>query len=375
MPNDRCRWPRSRVARLGSVVATFGLIAAGALAWAAGAAPAAAQALDPVDVDAPRAVVVMYHRIGEAKYPSTNIRIEQLEAHIKELTSGKYNVVPLPEVVAALRAKRKLPDRTVAITIDDAFTSVYREAWPRLRAAKLPFTLFLATGQIAREPGGEYMTWDQVREMVKAGVTIGHHSVSHAHLPEQSAARVAEEFDRATAELEKQLGQRLTLQAYPYGETSARVIAQARQRGFLASFGQHSGVLHARDDMHYLPRFALNEAYGSIERFRLIANALPLYATDINPTDPVPAQNPPPFGFTIGDNVPRVNRINCFSSQHGKLAVERLGERRVELRLPTALRPGRTRINCTLPARDGRWRWFGYQFYVPNPKAAPKSPT
>ena len=328
--------------------------------------------MDAVDRDATRAVVIMYHRIGEAKYPSTNIRLEQLEAHIKELTSGKYNVMALPDVVAALQKREKLPDRAIAITVDDAFTSVYRELWPRLRAAKLPFTLFLATGQIAREPGGEYMTWDQIREMMKAGVTVGNHSVSHAHLADQSAARVAEEFTKASETLQKELGVRPQIMAYPYGEASSKVIEAARKAGFVASFGQHSGAIHAGDDMSYLPRFALNESFGSIERFRLVVNSLPLYAKDISPSDPVPQTNPPPFGFTVGDGVPRVNRLNCFSSQHGKLAFERLGERRIELRLPTALRPGRARINCTLPAADGRWRWFGYQYYVPRPKAAPR---
>ena len=346
----------------------------GATLWP-GATAAQAQekkaALDPIDAAASSAVVIMYHRIGETKYPSTNIRLDQLEAHIAEMTSGKYHVLPLTEILGALRDGRKLPDRTLAITIDDAFTSVYREAWPRFRAAKLPFTVFVATGQVAAQPGGKYMTWDQLREMAAAGVIIGNHSVSHAHLADQGEARIAEEFSRAAAVLEKELGHKATIMAYPYGEASNRVIAAAKKAGFIASFGQHSGVLHAGSDRQYLPRFALNESFGTIQRFRLAANALPLYATDISPSNPSPKQNPPPFGFTVGKDIPRLEQLACYSSQHGRLAVERLGERRIEVRLPTALRPGRARINCTLPARDGRWRWLGYQYYMPRPKAAP----
>ena len=45
--------------------------------------------------------------------------LEQLEAHIKELTSGKYNVMALPDVVAALQKREKLPDRAIAITVDN----------------------------------------------------------------------------------------------------------------------------------------------------------------------------------------------------------------------------------------------------------------
>src|SRR3546814_7853295 len=91
------------------------------------------------------AVLLMYHRFGEDALPSTSVRLEQFEAHLAELTSGAYHVMALPEIVARLAAGAPLPERTVAITIDDAALSVYREAWPRLKAAKLPFPLFDST--------------------------------------------------------------------------------------------------------------------------------------------------------------------------------------------------------------------------------------
>ena len=48
---------------------------------------------------ADHAVIIMYHRFGENSIPSTNIRLDQFEAHLKELTSGRYNVIPLADVV------------------------------------------------------------------------------------------------------------------------------------------------------------------------------------------------------------------------------------------------------------------------------------
>src|SRR3546814_10885194 len=68
----------------------------------------------------------------------------------------------LPEIVARLAAGAPLPERTVAITIDDAALSVYREAWPRLKAAKLPFTLFVSTEPLDRGFTGS-MSWAQLR--------------------------------------------------------------------------------------------------------------------------------------------------------------------------------------------------------------------
>ena len=34
------------------------------------------------------AVVFMYHRFGESETPSTNIRLDQFERHIEELSTG-----------------------------------------------------------------------------------------------------------------------------------------------------------------------------------------------------------------------------------------------------------------------------------------------
>src|SRR5437762_8991612 len=71
------------------------------------------------------AVIIQYHRFGEDDVPTTNIRLAQFEAHLAELKKSKYTVLPLADVIAALREGRALPDRTVAITIDDAYTSAY----------------------------------------------------------------------------------------------------------------------------------------------------------------------------------------------------------------------------------------------------------
>ena len=87
------------------------------------------------------AVIFMYHRFGESEFPTSNIRIDQFEGHLKELATGGYTVLPVPEILESLRTGASLPDRTVGITIDDAYKSVYVEAWPRLKAAGLPFRL------------------------------------------------------------------------------------------------------------------------------------------------------------------------------------------------------------------------------------------
>ncbi|MDE0060206.1 MAG: polysaccharide deacetylase family protein [Defluviicoccus sp.] len=315
------------------------------------------------------AVVFMYHRFGENTLPSTNTTIAQLDAHIQTLKSGRFTVLPLPQIVAAIREKRQLPDRTVGLSVDDAFRSLYDEGWPRLRQAGLPFTLFVATDPIDRG-FRNYMGWDQIRELAAAGVTIGSQTASHPHMPLLPPGKNADELARSNRRFEQELGKRPVLFAYPFGEISSAARSEVDKAGFVAAFGQHSGVLYPDADHLYLPRFAMNETYGSLDRFVLAANALPIEARDIAPADPLLTRrnNPPEFAFTVaGDARGGLGSMACYASGQGRTALERRGQGRVIVKLAEAFPPGRARINCTLPAGDGRWRWFGMQFFVPEP--------
>ena len=331
---------------------TIGLLAA---LWL-GVAGAPATAADS-------AVIFMYHRFGEDSFTSTNIPLDQFETHVQELRSGAYTVLPVPQIVTALREGRSLPDRAIGITIDGAYRSVYTEAFPRLRRAGLPFTLFVATDSLDRT-FGNIMTWDHLREMQKAGVTIGGMTASHPHMTDIEPAEIRGELARARKRFETELGRAPELFAYPYGEYSLAVRELIVQAGIAAAFGHHSGVVYRGTDFHALPRFALNETYASIERFRLAANALPLPVRQITPADPLLRDNPPALGFSVDPEIGDLGQIACFASQQGRTAIERLGADRLEVRFNQPLPRGRSRINCTMPGPDNRWRWLGIQFYT-----------
>ncbi len=337
-----------------------------ALALSSFAAPVSSTAA--VTADRSAATVIMYHRFGEQDYPQTNVRVEQLEAHIRELTSGAYNVLPLEQVVDAFRTGRDLPSNTVAITIDDAYRSTYTEAWPRFRNAGLPFTLFVATDPVDQGLAG-FLTWDQLREIRNGGGRIGHHTASHLHMVSASDERIWQEIHKASERYQRELGEIPRIFAYPFGEASRDVRGKIVEAGFVAAFGQHSGVAHAGADRFYLPRFPFNENFGSVDRLRLAATALPLPVADVTPFDFSLTRNPPHFGFTVSPEIGSLERLSCFASpgSDGPARVQRLGARRIEVRIDRAFPPGRARFNCTLPMGDGRWRWFGTQFYVPGP--------
>lgn len=323
--------------------------------------PAPGQAADS-------AVVFLYHRFGESAYPTTNVGLDQFDAQLAELKSGGYSVMPVPDIVRALREGKPLPDRTVGLSVDDAYASIATQAWPRLKAAGFPLTIFVATDPIDRGYR-DYLSWDQIRALVKDGVTIGAHTASHLHMIEASGQTIAEEIERSNARFKAELGFVPEIFAYPYGEASLAVRDAVKSAGYGAAFGQHSGVIYGGSDFFNLPRFAINEHYGAIAEFRQRARALPLPVHDLLPADPLVTVNPPTIAFTVDE--PDLRDLTCFTSESGGIPVTRLSNNRVEIRLREPMPPGRFRLNCTLPGGQGRFRWFGTPYYVPRP-AAPR---
>ena len=49
--------------------------------------------------------ILMYHRFGESKYPTTNTTIEQFISHTNELIKDKYDVIRLDKVIKGIKGE------------------------------------------------------------------------------------------------------------------------------------------------------------------------------------------------------------------------------------------------------------------------------
>lgn len=321
--------------------------------------PFAAMA-DTLPEDRSSAVVLSYSRIGEDAYTATNLRKDQFEAHLNELKSERYNVMALPDILAAIENQTPLPSRTVAITFSGAFKSAYENAMPLLIEAGIPFTVFYASGH-ADSDATQHLNWKDLKRLKESGYTsFGLLPASYTRLSGQSNEEILRQINKARTRHREELKSETTLFAYPFGEYSARYKSIIEEQGFKSAFGLHSGALHASADMFALPRFPMTEGYGSVDRFSLVSSALPLPATEIEPQDPYLENGNPSIGFTVTQSLSKkLSALTCFVSGQGEPALEQLGENRIELRLKEPLSEERTRVNCTVPEGKDNWRWLG----------------
>ena len=184
----------------------------------------------------------MYHR-GESEHAQTNIRLDQFDAHLAELSKTSTTSYPARNSKGH-KIRRALPAFTVAITIDDAFNPVFAEAAHGLnRGFHLRFCLH------ARSARSLAMKWDQIRKLTEDGATIGHQTHSHLHMARSgrdavlSDIKANERFQKGSASCRNCL------------RTMVKLISQQWRRSRKwdqFAFGQHSGVVHRTSEPYFL---------------------------------------------------------------------------------------------------------------------------
>ena len=322
---------------------------------------------------APSAVVLTYHRVGEDDVPSTNVRIEQFEQQLDYLEQNGFVVWPLGKILNALSSDEPLPERTVAITLDDAYLSIYTEAFPRLQKRGFPFTVFVATDPVDKGYS-RYMNWQQLREMKAAGVEIANHSKSHPYmvrrLPGEDTSsylsRLKSEIVSAQQRLEKELGPQPKLFAYPYGEYSKEVEAVVSALGYVA-VAQHSGAIDKQSNFLALPRFPINEHYSDINDVATKLKSRPLVIKSLSIDDPLWLESTPPrLEITLADGVEGVGEMACYASGQGRMEIEWLDREqgRFSIQAAKPLSVGRHRYTCTAPDAERRYQWFSHLWIV-----------
>ncbi len=214
--------------------------------------------------------ILMYHRIGDSRHPSTNVSVEAFEKQLKFLEDNGYEVVELSMIVESIKNGKEPDKKWVAITIDDAYKSFYENGLPLLKERGYPFTLFVNTQAVERGYG-DYMTWKMVEDSSRYG-EIGGHSHTHSSMPRIDKQQMREELKLNKKLLEEKIG-RMRYFAYPYGEYSQEVVEEVRALGYEAAFKQVMGAVSIDSNLYTLNRIPMGEKTNL--RFFLSMNYLP----------------------------------------------------------------------------------------------------
>jgi peptidoglycan/xylan/chitin deacetylase (PgdA/CDA1 family) len=318
-------------------------------------------------------VIVLYHHVATDTPPSTSISPEDFRLHLAYLRDNDFNVMALDEMIEALRDGQEIPDKSVAITFDDGYLSIYDTAFPMLAAFGFPFTLFLSTQPIDDNQTG-YMNWAQVREMADAGTLIANHMVDHPYMltrndGESDTAwieRLRGELLTAEQRIAANTGQSHRYLAYPYGEFDTSIKAMLAEEGF-TGLAQNSGAIGFHSDFLALPRFPLASIYANLETARIKLDSLSFHVVELNPENPVTDEPSPGATLRFGPGEYSLDQIGCFANSQ-PIPIHWLDRSAglLQLQPEQQFRDRRWRYICTAPLPgSGRFFWYSLQWINP----------
>ena len=304
----------------------------------------------------------MYHRFNENKYPSTNIKIDVFEKQLELIE--KNNIEYYDPVMFDNEFNNPKKNKKILITVDDAFTSFYDNAWPILKKKKIPFILFVSTEPVGK-PG--YMNWDQIKEVSSYDFAfIGNHSHTHEYLLDFSYDEFERDIKNSIKIFEEKLGYNPIFFSYPFGEYNLKQ-KEFIEGNFKYGFGQHSGVIDLTKNRFELPRFPINEKYGELKRFEFILKLFPIAYKNLKPNDKFISkdQNPPTVEIEFFKEQKNIQKINCFSNEGNEWrnSIMKFEDNILKIDFREKFTFRRGRINCSL--NDGDiWRWLGIQMSI-----------
>jgi peptidoglycan/xylan/chitin deacetylase (PgdA/CDA1 family) len=178
------------------------------------------------------------------------------------LQASGHRTLALQEAVECLSRGAPFPERSLAITFDDGYESVYSQAFPILQRYGWSATVFLTVGANGPRTGSErlpsveersMLSWSEIREMQRGGITFGAHTLTHPDLTRLPSARVETEVRDSRAIIEDALGTAVTSFAYPFGRYDRRCRDIVR-RHFTCACSDKLGLLHSRSDSYAMER-------------------------------------------------------------------------------------------------------------------------
>jgi peptidoglycan/xylan/chitin deacetylase (PgdA/CDA1 family) len=223
----------------------------------------------------PSIPILMYHSIShedEARvhaYYRTATSPEVFAAQMEYLHKSGYQSCSLTE--AAVFSKSEVVSRVkrVAITFDDGYGDFYNEAFPVLNKFNFTASVYLPTSFIGKGAlqfkGRDCLTWSEVRELHKYGISFGSHTVTHPQLSSLDKALVEKEISDSKKDIEDNIGSVVDSFAYPYAFPQAKIKFKEMLQDLLRSEGYQNGVCTIvgragrNSDPFFLPRLPIND--------------------------------------------------------------------------------------------------------------------
>ncbi len=174
--------------------------------------------------------VLMYHGItAAADVPRDKFCVNE-DRFVAQLDRCARAALPVVSLKHQWRKTQDSIDSVVA-TFDDGKASDFGMAFPRLVERGFSADFFVNSGTVGKRG---YVTWEQLKEMDKAGMSVQSHGFEHTPLTLLRDSALREQLLRGKNEIQDRLGSGVEFLSVPFGFLNTRVLDTALELGYTA---------------------------------------------------------------------------------------------------------------------------------------------
>ncbi|RIK39712.1 MAG: hypothetical protein DCC55_17220 [Chloroflexi bacterium] len=219
--------------------------------------------------------ILMYHYLSVPPANADAIRRDLsveptlFDQHLARMKEEGYTTINLYDLVAFLHQGRALPEKPVVITFDDGYRDHYENALPLLLKHGMIATFFVVTDFIDEQRPG-YLTWEMVRAMHEAGMSIESHGRNHVSLRGKDSDYLVWQALGSLETIEYELGVRPRFISYPGGEYDRLAVEIFRSANYWGGVTTVQGATHTNDNLFELRRVRIRGTTTPDELARLL---------------------------------------------------------------------------------------------------------
>jgi peptidoglycan/xylan/chitin deacetylase (PgdA/CDA1 family) len=221
----------------------------------------------PEDVRVP---ILVYHSVRphpkkESVYQDFyDVTPELLRRQLEYLKENGYAAISFDALADYFDDGIPLPKKSVILSFDDGWKNQYEYAFPLLQEFEMTATFFIFTNAVNR---GNHLTWNELREMRDAGISIEAHTKMHPYLIKiTDTEELAREIAGSKKILEEELGVQVTSFAYPFGQYNDASIEEVKTAGFRVARSLHGETMQKENERYILRASLATDNFEDFKR-------------------------------------------------------------------------------------------------------------
>lgn len=203
--------------------------------------------------------VLAYHDFDLAEninYKKKNMfvdSVDNFEKQMKYIYKNNYKTLSMEEFYCWKKRKCELPKKSVLITFDDGYKSIYEHVYPILKKYNLKGTSFIIGDTITEKAvsNGNYLSWEEIEEIQKDYSDLEFHSHTYGlHKKDGNIHYVKLKSNKELKKDTQKINSRLDTNyiAYPYGAHTDEYIKILKEQDYKLGFIYYAPFIRAKKE-------------------------------------------------------------------------------------------------------------------------------